>query len=202
MLSSAARGGGIRPIRAGAGLLRTGRPGGVPAPDGTRGSSSPSRRPGHGHRASVPRSAAPRTASRSRRRSSCRTTGVPTTRAGSWCWTTAGRSSWTVVVLLGRNPQARVGEEDAQLIKVADDTRTVSKSHLALSVDHSGIYVMDRGSTNGSSLPTGRARPNPVRPVTSCRSAEGGIVSFGDHWLEIRRRPVEPADAAPTGEEA
>jgi uncharacterized RDD family membrane protein YckC len=30
------------------------------------------------------------------------------------------------LVLLGRNPQPRAGEEDAQLIKIADETRTVS----------------------------------------------------------------------------
>ena len=36
------------------------------------------------------------------------------------------------LVLLGRNPQPQPGEEDAQLIKLADETRTVSKSHLAI----------------------------------------------------------------------
>ena len=39
------------------------------------------------------------------------------------------------LVLLGRNPQPQPGEEDAQLIKLADETRTVSKSHLAIGVD-------------------------------------------------------------------
>jgi pSer/pThr/pTyr-binding forkhead associated (FHA) protein len=38
------------------------------------------------------------------------------------------------------------------LIKVADETRTVSKSHLALGVDGNGMYVIDRGSTNGSTV--------------------------------------------------
>ena len=36
------------------------------------------------------------------------------------------------LILLGRNPQPQAGEEDAQLIKIADETRTVSKSHLAV----------------------------------------------------------------------
>jgi hypothetical protein len=54
------------------------------------------------------------------------------------------------LVLLGSQPAAGPGEEDADLIKIADETRTVSKLHLAMGVDQSGLYVVDRGSTNGS----------------------------------------------------
>jgi pSer/pThr/pTyr-binding forkhead associated (FHA) protein len=90
------------------------------------------------------------------------------------------------LILLGRNPQPRPGEEHATLIKVADTTRTVSKSHLEIGVRGSGLYVVDRGSTNGSTV-TGmsgtsqRCAPGERIPVES-----GSIVSFGDHWLEIR----------------
>ena len=64
------------------------------------------------------------------------------------------------LVLLGRNPQPQPGEEDAQLIKIADETRTVSKLHLAIGVDEAGLYVVDRGSTNGSTVtnPSGQSR--------------------------------------------
>lgn len=91
------------------------------------------------------------------------------------------------LILLGRNPQPRAGEEDAQLIKVADETRTVSKSHLALNVDGNGMYVMDRGSTNGSTvtLQDGEAQPCPPGDLISVHP--GAVVSFGDHWLEVRR---------------
>jgi uncharacterized RDD family membrane protein YckC len=92
------------------------------------------------------------------------------------------------LMLLGRNPQARPGEEDADLIKVADDTRTVSKTHLSLSVDASGLFVMDRGSTNGTTLTA------PGRDSRYCLAGEvvpvepGSIVSFGDHWLKLEQR--------------
>jgi hypothetical protein len=46
------------------------------------------------------------------------------------------------LVLLGRNPQARPGEEHATLIKIADTTRTVSKSHLELGLNAAGLYVV------------------------------------------------------------
>ena len=91
------------------------------------------------------------------------------------------------LVLLGRNPQPRVGEEDATLIKVSDDTRTVSKSHLAVGVDVTGLYVMDRGSTNGTMVtaPDGGQRPCPPGDLVDVPG--GSVISFGDHWLEVHR---------------
>jgi uncharacterized RDD family membrane protein YckC len=91
------------------------------------------------------------------------------------------------LVLLGRNPRPQPGEEDAQLVKIADETRTVSKVHLAIGLDAAGLYVVDRGSTNGSTV------TNPGGASRRCRPGEviyvnaGSIVSMGDHWLEIRR---------------
>lgn len=94
------------------------------------------------------------------------------------------------LVLLGRNPQGRPGEDDAELIKIADDTRTVSKTHLALGVDANGMYVMDRGSTNGSTVTSAGGFTTPCPPGAVIQVDEGNIVSFGDHWLEIKRTPT------------
>jgi uncharacterized RDD family membrane protein YckC len=91
------------------------------------------------------------------------------------------------LVLLGRNPQPKAGEEDAQLIKIADGTRTVSKSHLAVGVDAGGVYVVDRGSTNGSTVSTTNGMSSRCRAGEMVRVGDGAIVSFGDHWLEITR---------------
>ena len=93
----------------------------------------------------------------------------------------------TGLVLLGRNPQPRAGEEDAQLIKVADDSRTVSKSHLAIGVDGNGMYVMDRNSTNGSSVTTSDGATRKCPPGDIVPVQPGTVVSFGDHWLEVSR---------------
>lgn len=92
------------------------------------------------------------------------------------------------LVLLGRKPQARQGEDDAVLVKVVDDTRTVSKTHLALGTDRNGVYVTDRGSTNGSTVTDrqGVSRSCPAEEVVTVD--DGSIVSFGDHWLRITRR--------------
>lgn len=91
------------------------------------------------------------------------------------------------LVLLGRNPQPRPGEEGAELIKVADESRTVSKSHLALDVDAGGLFVVDRGSTNGSTVTTADGRVSRCVPGDVVRADEGSVVSMGDHWLTLRR---------------
>jgi len=91
------------------------------------------------------------------------------------------------LVLLGRNPQPKAGEEDAQLIKIADETRTVSKSHLAVGIDAGGVYVVDRGSTNGSTVSTTNGMSARCKAGEMVRVGEGAIISIGDHWLEITR---------------
>src|SRR5215211_2430806 len=94
----------------------------------------------------------------------------------------------TGLVLLGRNPHAQPGEEDAQLIKIADETRTVSKSHLAIATDRDGAFLVDRGSTNGSTVTTSGGVSTKCRMGERVRVSEGSVVSIGDHWLQIRRR--------------
>jgi hypothetical protein len=91
------------------------------------------------------------------------------------------------LVLLGRNPRPQPGEEDAQLVKLADETRTVSKLHLAIGVDSAGLYVVDRGSTNGSTVTSPEGASKRCQPGEVIYVDAGSIVSMGDHWLEIRR---------------
>jgi uncharacterized RDD family membrane protein YckC len=91
------------------------------------------------------------------------------------------------LVLLGRNPRPQPGEEDAQLVKIADETRTVSKLHLAIGIDPAGLYVVDRGSTNGSTVTSPGGASKRCKPGDVVYVSAGSIVSMGDHWLEIRR---------------
>jgi len=90
-------------------------------------------------------------------------------------------------VLLGRNPQPRPSEEGAALVKVADEGRTVSKSHLALDLHENGVVVVDRGSTNGSTVTTAEGRVLRCVPGVAVRVEEGAVISMGDHWLTLRR---------------
>jgi predicted component of type VI protein secretion system len=73
------------------------------------------------------------------------------------------------------------------LIKVADETRTVSKSHLAIGIDAGGLFVVDRGSTNGSTVTTADGVSTRCRTGDIIYVTEDSIISIGDHWLKIRR---------------
>lgn len=91
------------------------------------------------------------------------------------------------LVLLGRNPQPGDDEADAELVKLPDESRTVSKTHLALGVDDAGLFVVDRGSTNGSTITPPGQPTTPIGPFHAVSVGEGSVVSIGDHWLRIRR---------------
>lgn len=91
----------------------------------------------------------------------------------------------TGVVLIGRNPAGGAGESVDQLIPFADMGRSVSKTHLHLTVDSSGVWVTDRNSTNGSAVtPRGgeRQRLEPGQPVLA---AHGSTVHFGDRHFTV-----------------
>jgi len=86
----------------------------------------------------------------------------------------------TSTSLLGRHPAARPGETPGALVIVTDPQRSVSKTHLAVGMDDAGVWVVDRGSTNGTvvTLPDGqRILCVPERRV---RLALGASVAFGD----------------------
>ncbi len=91
------------------------------------------------------------------------------------------------LVLLGRSPQPRPGQEDALIVKLLDESRTVSKSHLAVGLDGDSLYVMDLGSTNGSRVKTPDGVSSRCAADSRVRVEAGSVVSIGDHWLRVDR---------------
>ncbi|WP_172836159.1 RDD family protein [Microlunatus soli] len=93
------------------------------------------------------------------------------------------------LVLIGRNPQPGSGEDDARLIKIRDEARTVSKTHLAIAVDGSDLLVTDRGSTNGSAVTDPDGGYQLLTADEPYRITDAGhLVSFGKHHVRIGRR--------------
>jgi uncharacterized RDD family membrane protein YckC len=90
-------------------------------------------------------------------------------------------------VLIGRNPVARGGEDVSDLISVGADGRMVSKTHLAVGVDQRGVYVVDRGSTNGTAIATSGGIFEPCAAGDRVRVRDGQVISFGDHSLVVHR---------------
>lgn len=54
--------------------------------------------------------------------------------------------------LIGRSPAVRDGEAFDHLVPVVDESMRVSKTHAAFGVDQGGFWLIDRGSSNGTSV--------------------------------------------------
>jgi len=90
---------------------------------------------------------------------------------------------------VGRNP---TGDGDAQLVRMVDPGRSVSKTHLQVGVTEGGVWVVDRGSTNGTLVTLADGQQIVCGTARRVRVPLGATVSFGDCSLTVVRLP-EPA---------
>jgi uncharacterized RDD family membrane protein YckC len=88
-------------------------------------------------------------------------------------------------VLIGRNPAPAAGESQAQLLPVPDPGRTISKTHLHLLTDGTGIWVTDRHSTNGSAVTTPDGMRTALQPGVPAYVSPGTTVHFGDRTFNV-----------------
>lgn len=82
--------------------------------------------------------------------------------------------------LVGRNPAGYDGEMISRLIPIQDSTRSVSKTHIHLSVSSEGLWVTDRNSTNGSAISSSNGAKIPLVGGTPALARPGSRVHFGD----------------------
>ncbi|WP_456788068.1 RDD family protein [Cellulomonas sp. P5_C5] len=88
--------------------------------------------------------------------------------------------------LVGRNPAS---DADVQLVRVVDPARSVSKTHLQIGVEPSGVWVADRGSTNGTVVTLPDGAQVVCRVDQQVRLRVGSTVTFGDCSLRLVRAP-------------
>lgn len=89
--------------------------------------------------------------------------------------------------VFGRDPAALPGEHGVALRPVADENRTVSKTHVKLEPGTDCVMVTDRHSTNGVVVITaGVARR--CRAGEPMVAAKGSVVRFGDREMQVRQR--------------
>ncbi|MGO1333799.1 MAG: FHA domain-containing protein, partial [Cellulosimicrobium funkei] len=86
--------------------------------------------------------------------------------------------------LVGRNPQAP-DDGPWTLVALDDPTRSVSKTHAELRVDPSGLWLTDRGSTNGTVVSVPGAPPRVAEPGTRVRVPVGATIHVGDRRLVV-----------------
>jgi uncharacterized RDD family membrane protein YckC len=117
----------------------------------------------------------------------------------SWVESAGPAAAWTVtfdsgervdvdtLLLVGRSPDPRLGEQGARLVTLPSADLSVSKTHVEVVVAADGaLVVTDRGSTNGSTLVRrGTSRHlTPGRPTTLL---EGDLVLIGDRTMRVVR---------------
>lgn len=96
-----------------------------------------------------------------------------------------------VTVLLGRNPQRSESDPEVHLVPSSGDGRMISRTHVLIGTDLRGVYIVDRGSTNGTALVTEAGQLEPAPEGVQMRVREGQQVSYGNRWFTVLRRPAQ-----------
>lgn len=95
-----------------------------------------------------------------------------------------GSVTVTGTTLLGRNPAPAAGEPDADLLPLHDLSRSVSKTHARLRWDGRMLWVVDRGSTNGTVLEV-RGSRTLLRAGHELVAPVGSRIVLGDRVLTV-----------------
>lgn len=94
------------------------------------------------------------------------------------------------LMLIGRQPAAGP-DEAAKIVPVADPSCSVSKTHLAVGVDTSGPWMIDRHSTNGTTVFTADGEVTLVPGVRTPLSP-GEVVHAGDRSFVVAAQDGGP----------
>ncbi len=90
------------------------------------------------------------------------------------------------LALVGRAPAPRPGDPPPEhLLTVRDPSRSVSKTHLELGVDHAGVWVRDRTSVNGTVVVLSDGVRVPCPPERRVRIPAGAAIAFGEFDIRI-----------------
>jgi uncharacterized RDD family membrane protein YckC len=86
---------------------------------------------------------------------------------------------------LGRDPVAPGGDGSDLLIALHGDTLSVSKTHLEFGLEAGGVWVCDRGSTNGSALVRADGAELALDPGERIRVEPGDRVRVGTRLFDV-----------------
>lgn len=88
-------------------------------------------------------------------------------------------------VLLGRDPQAAPPWEGARTVAVDDPGFSISKTHVAVVLDGTGVLVEDLGSTNGTTVETPDGALMTAGEGQRVRASVGDIVHVGQRRFTV-----------------
>jgi hypothetical protein len=96
------------------------------------------------------------------------------------------RYELTGPALVGRNPSAVDGQPPVATISVADDTRSISKTHARLEPAIDGVWVLDLRSSNGSTITNATGAVVECEPTVPTLAAWGTTISLGECEFVVR----------------
>jgi hypothetical protein len=89
-------------------------------------------------------------------------------------------------LVIGRQPAEVDGFSGAELVKVIDPGKTVSKSHAVVIPYGEAVYVIDLESTNGVSVVAGGVRRT-VASTEFTHAPDGSVIELGSYLLGVER---------------
>ncbi len=90
--------------------------------------------------------------------------------------------------LMGRNPEAAAGERIDASLNLDDPQMLMSKTHIAFGQDADGVWVVDRGSRNGTRLTDPGGAVVAAAPGERVRVPAGWAVHIGGRSFEVLSR--------------
>lgn len=99
-------------------------------------------------------------------------------------WDDGTRTAVYTRTLFGRNPTR---EDGAVVASIRDETLSLSKTHFEIGPASDGVYVLDRHSTNGTTLVRGGGRQQLVAGTRTTLVA-GDVLEFGDRRATVGGR--------------
>lgn len=97
------------------------------------------------------------------------------------------RYELTSPALVGRNPSVIDGQPPIARISVADETLSMSKTHARLEPATDGVWVLDLGSSNGSTITNSTGVVVECEPNVPTLAAWGTTISLGDREFVVRQ---------------
>ena len=88
-------------------------------------------------------------------------------------------------MLLGRDPAELDGWRGAELVRLTDPQRSVSKTHAAIEPDQGALLVHDLASTNGTERATPEGQVLPVAPGHPLRVEVGDALHLGSFRIRL-----------------
>ena len=107
--------------------------------------------------------------------------------APSWRLMFPDGASITVdgAIYLGRNPTRTDADREGALLPLADETKSVSKTHAVVSVESSGLWVTDLDSTNGVYVAHADGTGEQAEPGEPLPIPPGSDLVLGEYVIQV-----------------